>query len=267
MNQVFFDGPAPMLRNAFENDDFSLHPRKEPTWGRILFDDQANFYQRDSIAVLVLGFGVGAFLANTNIDDNFQRHARSSVVHASSDEWYNAIHANKELGDGRYTLPVFALAASTRYLVDEDSNFYAISQWGDRSIRGCLVGAAPTLVLQQMIGGSRPNEHGEHSSYWRPLRDNNGVSGHSFMGAMPFITAAKMSDNKALKTIFYGGSLLAPLSRVNDGAHFASQAYLGWLVAFVAASAVDVTESPDNRWHLLPIVDASSSGLALERRW
>lgn len=88
------------------------------------------------------------------------------------------------------------------------------------------------LFLQNAIGASRPKED---DSNWRPFNDNNGVSGHSFMGAVPFITAAKMADNTYLKYFFYLGSMLTGWSRINDNSHYFSQAALGWWMAYLAA--------------------------------
>jgi len=62
-----------------------------------------------------------------------------------------------------------------------------------------------------MTGASRPSEG---DSKWRPLKDSNGLSGHAFIGAVPFITAAKMNDNPYIKTILYGFSVLPGLTRI-----------------------------------------------------
>ncbi len=93
-------------------------------------------------------------------------------------------------------------------------------------LRSILVGGPPLLVLQWATGGARPTETDE-SSEWRPFHDNNGVSGHSFMGAIPFLSAAKMADNIWIKGSFYAASTLPGISRVNDDAHYFSQAFLG----------------------------------------
>ncbi len=84
------------------------------------------------------------------------------------------------------------------------------------------------------------------------FRDNNGISGHAFMGALPFITAAKMSDDLRVKLFFYAGSALTPLSRVNDNAHYPSQVALGWWMAYLAASAIDSTDNPNAKWKFYP---------------
>jgi membrane-associated phospholipid phosphatase len=139
-------------------------------------------------------------------------------------------------------------------------------KWGERAIRGFIVGAPPVTILQQLTGGSRPTETNEGSE-WQPLQDNNGVSGHAFMGSLPFITAAKMTDDRALKFLFYAGSALTPLSRVNDKAHYPSQVALGWWMAYLAASAIHATDEPDARWRFFPYSTGEGSGLLAEYRY
>jgi membrane-associated phospholipid phosphatase len=87
------------------------------------------------------------------------------------------------------------------------------------------------------------------------------------MGALPFITAAKMSDRLGWKVTWYAASTLAPLSRAADGAHYPSQVALGWGMAFLAASAVHSTDNPNARWRILPFTTFGGSGMAVEYRF
>jgi membrane-associated phospholipid phosphatase len=86
------------------------------------------------------------------------------------------------------------------------------------------------------------------------LDDTTGVSGHSFIGAVPFLSAAKMADNLWLKAGFYAASALPALSRINDYDHYPSQVFLGWWLAYLGASAVDRSQlsSADRRILVLP---------------
>ena len=68
-----------------------------------------------------------------------------------------------------------------------------------------------------------------------------------------------MTENRWLKAGFYSGSLLGPLSRINDDDHYPSQAALGWLMAYVAASAIDRTEQAGHSVQFAPY--ATSNGL------
>ncbi len=69
--------------------------------------------------------------------------------------------------------------------------------------RAYLVGAPAMLLMQNVTGGSRPEEM-DHGSKWDPFHDDNGVSGHAFMGAVPFLTLANMyDDNKSCVCCFF----------------------------------------------------------------
>lgn len=93
------------------------------------------------------------------------------------------------------------------------------------------------------------------------------ASGHAFVSAIPFITAAKMTDNPWEKTFWYAGSTLGGLSRINDNAHYTSQVGLGWTLAFVAASAVDQTDTGKKGWSVISKSTGPDSGVAIQYRW
>lgn len=228
-----------------------------------ILNDHLHFYAPDSLFVVGSGLAVGGLLANTSLDSDIQRHLQSSLRSANTDDWLEALHANKELGNGIYTLPVFAGAWIVGNALEETRAGQISGRWGERSLRGFLVGAPPLLALQFTTGASRPGET-VHSSEWKPFQDNNGISGHAFMGSLPFITAAKMTDSAGLKAIFYSASTLAPLSRAGENAHYPSQVALGWWMAYIAASAVDATDDPGSHWRLIPTTVGNGSGLAVE---
>lgn len=229
--------------------------------GRIL-EDHRNYYDFESFRLLAGGFLVGAAFANTSIDEEIRHHFQSSIRGGPLDTF---LHANKGLGEGRYTLPVFATAWVVGNVFDDYPTFDVAGRWGERNLRSFLVGAPPLVLAQVATGGSRPGET-DHSSHWRPFHDNNGVSGHSFMAALPFINAAKMTERRWLKSAFYLGSLAGPLSRINDDAHYTSQAGLGWCMAFVAATAVDRTQR-GSRMQIRPHATNGSYGALLEFRY
>jgi len=88
------------------------------------------------------------------------------------------------------------------------------------------------------------------------------------MSSLPFINAAKMTDRPILKATFYAGSLLGPLSRINDNDHYPSQVALGWWMAFVAASAIDRTEMSNGNMQFYPyLADGGGLGGLLELRY
>jgi len=231
-----------------------------------LTKDQLRFYSAESTIPLALVFGTGAIVANTQLDNQIQTQFRTSIDGASSDHWFDMLKASKELGNGYYALPVFGAAWLANEWIGGSPAFETIGTWGERSMRGFLVGGGPMIAGQYLTGGARPNELGK-GSHWNPLQDNNGVSGHAFVSALPFITAAKMTDNPYAKLAFYSGSALGPLSRMNDEAHYASQIGIGWCIAYLSASAVDHTKSDRQGWSLKPLPTDAGSGLAAEYIW
>ena len=228
-----------------------------------IFADHQNFYSPESLTMLGAGLLVGGTMANSSIDNEIHRRFQSSVRSANSDEWFESLHSSKELGNGKYTLPIFAGSWAVGKLFPDSPLAETTGMWGERSIRGFLVGAPPLLVLQQLTGGSRPTETSEGPE-WHPLADNNGISGHSFMGSLPFITAAKMTESRSLRFTYYAASTIAPLSRMNDNAHYPSQVALGWWMAYLAASAVEATDHPDSRWKFYPFSSGDRSGILAE---
>lgn len=187
-------------------------------------------YRAFYLDVHVMGFlGAGVagagVLANSSADrevhEYFQDNLRSGVTDAFSD-------AGRVPGDVLVAIP---LLFGTYALCGDG----AVKSWAGDSLRAFFVGAPAGLFIQYATGASRPDEGG---SGWKPFRGNNGLSGHAFVGAVPFITAAKMQDSAALKTLFYGLSVLPGLSRMNDGKHYLSQAALGWWLAYLSTGAV-----------------------------
>jgi len=231
-----------------------------------MWDDQKYFYSPESLTLLGGGLVIGGVMANSSIDNEIHRRFQSSVRGATSDDWFESLHASKELGNGMYTLPVFATAWGAGKLFPDNTIVETSGRWGERSMRGFVVGAPPLIIMQQLTGGSRPTETDERSE-WHPMRDNNGISGHAFMGSLPFITAAKMTDNRGYKVLFYAGSVITPLSRVNDNAHYPSQVALGWWMAYLAASAIDATDNPNARWRFYPHLTSDGSGMMAELRF
>jgi len=225
--------------------------------------DHALFYSGEGLTWMAAGFAAGAVMANTDFDSHFVRHHYlQNVVNISNDEFYETIHQPHFLGDGRYTIPVFALAALSEPLIDQWPYGPATAEWGQRSLRTVLVGAPAMLAAQLLTGGSRPDETTANSR-WKPLQDSNGVSGHSFMGAVPFLSAAKTTENGWLKAGLYVLSTAPAISRVNDDKHYFSQAFLGWWLAYSAAYAVDRSHNvaENAQWIVTPVGDGLGLGM------
>jgi len=230
--------------------------------GKVM-QDYRNFYSPGSLQFLGAGFLAGAAMANTNVDREIDEWAYDRIKNNPSGHWYKFVHGTKDLGDGRYTLPLYAGVWALSQLTDQSPGMEMAGEWGQRSIRGFVVGAPFVAVTQMATGGSRPYEVASESN-WRPFRDNNGVSGHAFMGSLPFLTAAMMADDVRWKSAFFLASFATPLSRLSDGAHYPSQIFLGWWAACAAAQAVSQTQAPDRNFRILPYFADDGGGVMFQ---
>lgn len=196
-----------------------------------LRSDYENFYL-DTSNLLRIGAGMaaGGVLANTSADREFQEFYGD---HIGSDFTNNVSKKLKLPGEPLIAVP---LLAGARLIFPADSS---AGLWAGRTLRGVFLGGPAVYLAGAFTGGGRPEE-GEDSSGWRgPFHNNNGASGHTFIGAMPFITAAMMQENIYLKAALYAASPLAGLSRINDDKHYLSQVVIGWYLAYLSARTVD----------------------------
>ena len=235
-------------------------------WDNVL-RDHGNYYSRNNLALLAVGTGVAGVIANTRADGFINDDVyQDTVRNARTDEYFEAIHSMKLFGEGKYALPLYATAVTAGWLVDGEGGLGAAGQWGERSLRTILVGAPPMLAMQRVLGASRPGETSS-GSHWEPFYDDNGVSGHAFMGAIPFITAAQMMESRWAKAGLYAGSTLAGLSRVNDNHHYTSQVVMGWWMAYLAARSVSGTETGIVLQPVVQTTADSFSGVLMEKSW
>jgi membrane-associated phospholipid phosphatase len=93
------------------------------------------------------------------------------------------------------------------------------------------------------------------------------VSGHTFIGAVPFLVAAKRADGFLLKSAYFVGSGLAGYSRINDDAHYLSQVILGWSIAYLSVAATQLTERSHLQYRLVPLTIDGLLGVGVELRY
>jgi len=182
----------------------------------------------------------GALLANTEMDHHFQDWYRDNIRSGCTNE---LAKISKQFGEGHILIPAMAASAVTyrfwQTWREVPDGLCTFGEWTDRSTRGYLVGAPTLLMFQSVTGGGRPRSGVSH---WKPFRNHNGISGHAYLGAVPFITAAHMTEKPAAKGLFYALSTFCAWSRVNDDAHYLSQVALGWYLAYLSVRAVSETE-------------------------
>lgn len=224
--------------------------------------DYRNHYGWTTMRDLWLGVGAAAALANTSLDDDFQGWYQRDVRSPGTDD-FAAFW--KTFGEGQIFIPAYAGLALVGGIFEDRPLIGPVGEFGERVTRGYLVGAPPMIFMQYLLGASRPGESGV-GSQWKPFDDSNSLSGHAFIGAVPFITAAKMSRSPWAKATFYTLSTFPAWSRVNDDAHYLSQACLGWGMAYLACRAVDDTEHADRSFTFTPLITPQITGLAMEYR-
>jgi len=231
-----------------------------------VFTDFGNLYNQNSaknFGVVLLGTGM---LANTSMDGNFQNWHGKRVRSDFSNDFSKVA---KFFGEGQIFIPVMATSAITYRFLQESRGLpdSTLGDFTDRTFRGYLVGAPALLTFQSLLGGDRP---GDGSSHWRPFHRPVGVSGHAFVGAVPFITAAQMTDKPFVKGLFYALSVCTAWSRVNDDAHYLSQVALGWYLAYLSVRAVTATESRmllPRGLTIFPVSTGDSVGIGLHYQY
>lgn len=185
-----------------------------------------DFYlNKENLFHLSAGIGVAAMLANTSIDREAQRYYQQNIGGTTTD---HILRPWRIAGTYYITVPVLFI---TDFLTEGQTK-----EWADKSLRAILVGAPAGLMIQTVTGASRPEEG---DSRWHPFKDTNGLSGHAFIGSVPFITAAMNSRDDRTKALFYTLSFLPGLSRINDNKHYLSQSGLGWYLGYLSCRVVN----------------------------
>lgn len=203
-----------------------------------IISDYRNFYSWENIGKLALGLGYSAFYANTSFDREIQNLYNDYIRTRTTDEMAKIF---KPFGNGRITVPFYLTAVAVGELLPNSTLANTIGSYGRQTARALIVGVPLVLALQAATGASRPYE--SMNSRWRFFKDDNGVSGHSFMGAVPFLIAARMADQRLLKYPLFLGSILTGFSRINDNQHYFSQAFLGWWIAWLATDAIGTRQT------------------------
>jgi hypothetical protein len=250
-------GWAPVVRSEEE----PKLPARAEAIKETIFSDYKNFYSLGNLGRLGAGLGMGAILANTSMDRDVRDWYQGDVRDGTTD---NLSQAVGDLGSSAVAVPAFAGAALIGEFTKDSPLGSVVGEWGRRSLRAFITGGPPLLFLQYGLGGARPTEGDSH---WRPFSEDNSVSGHSFNGAIPFLTAARMVENPYLKWSLYLASPLIGLTRINDDQHYLSQVSLGWWLAFLAMESVDKTEARKKEVSVIPIPIHDGLGVLVTMRF
>ncbi len=222
-------------------------------------EDYKNYYRWRTMRDLAYGLAAGSVLANTSLDEDFQDWYRADVRGSWGDDFASFTNT---FGEGKIFIPAYAGLAAVSLLAWDRPSDSVIGDFSWRTTRGYLVGAPPVLFTQFLLGASRPKETAS-GSHWKPFDDVNAVSGHAFVGAVPFLTAANMVDNKLLKGGLYLGSTFTAWARLNNDRHYLSQVCLGWWMAYLACRSVDGTDQRGLARHLVPVTTPEMVGIGV----
>jgi hypothetical protein len=224
----------------------------------LIWEDYGHYWTYGGIGRIALGIAAAAPIANTGADLSIRNWYQNHVRRGWEDRYALDV---KYLGEYAYELPAyFGIALGGWALegldssINEDGSWVGevggtASQWGQRCIRAMAVGTPMVGVLQVGLGSTRP---GLGSSYWNPFNASHGVSGHAYVGSVPFLTAAAMTDNPVLKVPLFLGSFLTSWSRIHTDAHYFSQVALGWWMGYLAVRSVNETQEEERTIEFLP---------------
>jgi hypothetical protein len=208
--------------------------------------DWRDFYSCWNLTMVGLGVGVAAPLANTSADQSIRNWYQDHVHSHAANDFANVMN-------GASSWVVVPLAAEGAALFGMGPDDYAhdggFFEWSNRSVRALAVGYPPVLAGYVLLGSSRPGPGGSH---WHPFNDWHGISGHTFDEAIPFLTAAEMTDNDLLKAGLFLGSMAGGWARLHADQHYFSQIVLGWWMAYLAVRRVDDTQRDHSPFMLVP---------------
>ena len=132
-------------------------------------------------------------------------------------------------------------------------------------LRAAIVGEPLVFALQKILGPTRPKTDPINGSAWHPFGrfdEEVGASGHAFIGAVPFLTAAELSDNQLLKYSLYLLSITPGLSRINDDMHYSSQVILGYAIAVLSVKSVMQTN--ESKLTIMPAYNRKTNAYGLQ---
>lgn len=249
---------ALMSLNVFaKSNEFKFDT--EAAWQNIK-QDYNNFYRSDRLWRAAKFYAAGAVMAHTNLDTDFQEWHQDKIHSSTSDDFAGFA---KLFGEKILLVPI-SMAASSMQFFDAESR---VGRWGENTMRAYLVGGPAMFSVQLLTGGSRPSDKYQDAK-WRPFNDDNGVSGHAFVGAVPFLTLAQDPGLEPWqKGLAYFGSTLSAWSRINDDKHFLSQAMLGWYMAWESVDAVHETGKHNSWFSFQPYSYGDGVGLAFVATW
>ena len=236
---------------------------KQPSFvegfGKDILADFRQHYSWRPLGKVAIGMGVAGVIANTDADAKIQDFFNEDLSGSAGDDLAEFFTTVGDVAHPLYAFPIYLGAMWLGGYNGESES--AVARWGANSMRAVLVGTPEVVVLSKAIGGHRP-EQGDPG--WYPFEDDAGVSGHAFLGAVPIISAARLTNKRWLKYTLYATSTLPGLARVYDDKHYFSQALLGWWIAYVSAETVANTNIANRSGiQIMPVAYDDGGGVHL----
>lgn len=222
---------------------FPGHPTDyEKSWSKNLIkdikSDVSHYLENDNLIIFGDTFLAAGILANTGFDRALAQHWQTDIRSNASDNFFNVPRAIGGLS--YYYAPIYFTCMGLGHLREHTLMGNVLYHFGYRSLRTFMLGGLQQVVLTNLLGSGRPSRGDD--SKWQPFQYETAVSGHAFYGAVPFLTAAMMTDNMGAQISLYFLSTLPGLSRINSNSHYLSQVLLGWTIAFLSARSVYQTD-------------------------
>jgi membrane-associated phospholipid phosphatase len=209
------------------------HPERPADPARQIGRTGRRLYTRRNFLKLAGATAGGAALTYSGVDEMFDEWHRNHVRGDSSD---GVSHLAKEFGEN-----YIAFAALAYGLADWALPGTAIGRWGRQCFTATACGLPVLWTWQRALGGSRPSDEKPWGPRYRPLTDENSVSGHTFLAAVPFLVAAREIKHPIASAGMRALSPVTGWSRINDERHYLSQVLLGYGLAWEAVRAADVS--------------------------
>lgn len=227
--------------------------------------DYDEFYSTDRFIRMAYVFTGGAALAHSDADQNFQNDYQNNTRSSDTDDFSSAA---KLFGEGKILIPLSLISVAIDDYFRDGQPRSEMGKWGALTARSYISGGPMLLAAQRLTGASRPSEP-PYQSGWQAFNDSNGVSGHAFIGAVPFITIAYMyEDDSLVQSMAYIASSFTAISRINDDQHYLSQAMLGWYLAWESVDTVNAVEAnKKKKIHIRPLAGVESYGVQLVINW
>jgi hypothetical protein len=194
--------------------------------------DMGRFYRRGRAMRFGGVLAAAGALANTDADAEIQQWYRDDVATPGGDD----LARDAERLGRMETIGIPLLVGGLLVGLAPEVGAAAPTAWLRRTARAYVVGTPSLLYLQTLTGGSRPVSG--VGSDWQPFVGRNGVSGHAFTGAVPFLTLARQTDRWWLRVLAVAASTAGGWAQLHADQHYFSQFALGWWLAWEATDAV-----------------------------